>query len=211
VEELRLRLLEGHIAPGERIAETVLCRELEISRTPLREALKVLASEGLVRLLPHRGAMATEVTPEQTRNLFQVLATLEHLVGTLAAEQVTPSSLLAVEALHTKMLGFHERRRRADYFRLNLQIHVTLAEITRNDELCKTYFSLTQKAMRARYLANMSDGRWNESISEHEDIMAALRQKDGAALATVLVEHAERTGAAVVAALQALAAEQRRS
>lgn len=206
VEELRLRLLEGRISPGARIPESALCAEFGISRTPLREAMKVLAAEGLLQLLPHRGAVATEVTAEQAQDLFQVLASLENLVGSLAAEKVTPAALDRLENLHERMLDFHGRRRRADYFRLNVQIHIALAEIADNEVLLKTYFSLTQKAMRARYLANMSDGRWDESAEEHDTIMDALRQKDGASLASALVHHAENTGNAVVKALQSAAA-----
>jgi len=204
VEDLRLRLLEGRIPPGEKVPEAALCEELVISRTPLREAMKVLAAEGLIRLLPNRGAVATDVTPEQVKSLFQVLAALEYLVGSLAVEQVTPESLAKIEALHNKMREFHARRRRADYFRLNLQVHVKLAEMSKNDVLLKTYFSLTQQAMRARYLANMSDGRWDDSMLEHDDFMAALRKKDGAMLGGRLMEHARLTGAAVVNALLAL-------
>ncbi|GAA3947240.1 GntR family transcriptional regulator [Allohahella marinimesophila] len=204
VDDLRLRLLEGRIRPGSRIPETSLCEELDISRTPLREALKVLASEGLVRLLPHRGAVATEVTPEQCHDLFMVLAALEQLVGTLAVQNLTDPLLAEMEALHDRMLEFHERRRRADYFRLNLQIHTRLAEIASNEVLLKTYLSLTQKAMRARYLANMSDGRWDDSVEEHAAIMEALRARDGAALAQELVTHSSLTGQAVVAALRQL-------
>jgi len=204
IEELRLQILEGRVAPGAKIPEAALCDELDISRTPLREAMKVLASEGLIRLLPNRGAVASDVTPKQVENLFQVLASLEHLIGTLAAELVTPKSLAEVEFLHCKMLDFHKRRRRADYFRLNQQIHVKLAGITNNDVLIKTYVSLTQQAMRARYLANMFDMRWDDSMREHDDIMTALRLMDGVTLGNELMEHAQFTGAAVVGALRAL-------
>lgn len=201
VEDVRTRLLDGSIPPGTRIPETALCGELDISRTPLREALKVLASEGLVELLPHRGAIATDVSVEETQDVFDVLVILERRIGELAAAAADEDTVDFIEGLHLRMLEFHQRRRRADYFRLNQQIHVALSELAGNDVLSDVYFALMQRAMRARFLANMSDGRWDESMEEHEAIMAALRKADGKALPALLAEHARLTGEAVIHAL----------
>jgi len=201
---VRTMILEGRIPPGARIPETALCDEMDISRTPLREALKVLASEGLVELLPHRGAVTTPVTVRETRDLFQMMVPLEGLVGRLVAEHASAESVAGIERLHERLRGFHQRRRRADYFRLNQQVHWALARATGNGVLFNTYCNLSDKVKRARYLANLSVARWDESMAEHEGIMDALRERDAALLSTRLSEHMERTGLVVVAALEDL-------
>lgn len=201
---VRTMILEGRIPPGARIPETALCDEMDISRTPLREALKVLASEGLVELLPHRGAVTTTVTVRETRDLFQMMVPLEGLVGRLVAEHASAEAVAEIERLHERLAGFHQRRRRADYFRLNQQIHWALARATGNGVLFHTYCNLSDKVKRARYLANLSVARWDESMAEHEGIMEALRQRDTALLSARLSEHMERTGVVVVEALEDL-------
>lgn len=205
VSAVRTMILEGRIPPGARIPETALCDEMEISRTPLREALKVLASEGLVELLPHRGAVTTGVTVKETRDLFQMMVPLERLVGRLVAENADTRTIAELERLHERLRGFHQRRRRADYFRLNQQIHWQLARATGNGVLFQTYCNLSDKVKRARYLANLSFARWDASMAEHEAIMEALRSRQGDALSERLGAHMERTGAVVVEALERIA------
>lgn len=201
---VRTMILEGRIPPGARIPETALCQEMDISRTPLREALKVLASEGLVELLPHRGAVTTVVTVKETRDLFQMMVPLERLVGRLVAENAHPDTIAELQRLHARLRDFHDRRRRADYFRLNQQIHWQLARATGNGVLFQTYCNLSDKVKRARYLANLSFARWDESMAEHEAFMEALARRDTAALSEGLGVHMERTGAVVIAALEQL-------
>lgn len=204
VSKLRGMVVDGRIPPATRIPETALCEELDISRTPLREALKVLASEGLVELLPNRGAVTTSVTVEETQNLFDVMQALESLVGQSAAKYADDDTIQELEAMHKRLQGFHKRRRRGDYFRLNQQIHKQLAAASGNAVLLQTYSGLSDKVRRARSMANLSITRWDESMEEHERIMAAFRQRDGEALADELTRHAELTGAAVIAALREL-------
>lgn len=205
VSALRTMVLDGRVPPGTRISETALCDELDVSRTPLREALKVLASEGLVELLPNRGAVTTTVTVEETQDVFEVMQALESMVGRLAAMNASDDTLQELEAMHKRLQGFHKRRRRAEYFRLNQQIHKKLAAASGNTVLLQTYSGLSDKVRRARALANYSLSRWDASMEEHEEIMAALRRRDPEALAGELTRHAERTGEAVIAELREIA------
>lgn len=202
VAALRARIVDGRIPPATRIPETALCEELDVSRTPLREALKVLAAEGLVELLPNRGAVTTSVTVEETQNLFEVIRSLESLVGELAAKNIDEESVEMLEAMHSRLTSFHKRGRRADYFRLNQQIHKQLAAASGNAELVQIYSGLSDKVMRARSLANLWTARWDASMKEHERIMELLRQRDGKALGEELSRHAGRTGDAVISALR---------
>jgi len=167
----------------------VLCARFAISRTPLREALKVLASEGLVELLPHRGARVARLSEQDVRDMFQVMGALEALAGQLACELLTEIELAEITALHYQMLVHHKRGELPDYFRLNQAIHEAILEAARNPVLKATYLSLAGRIRRARYQANMSPARWQQAVDEHEAILRALAARDGATLAHLLHRH----------------------
>src|SRR6187455_1250153 len=102
---LRTLLIEGRIAPGAKLNERELCEQLRVSRTPLREAIKLLAAEGLVDLLPNRGAVAVKLTEADVVNTFELLSTLEALSGELAAQRITDAELAELRALHYEMMA----------------------------------------------------------------------------------------------------------
>lgn len=202
VERLRDMVMSGELPPGGRIPEKQLCDALGVSRTPLREALKVLANEGLVRLLPNRGAVVTEVTVEEVEDLFQVMAKLERLAGKLLAARINDAGLAEIEELHAQMLEQHRQRQRSEYFILNQRIHNRLTELAGNMVLTDIQQSLSTKLRRARYVANLENARWDESAVEHSRMIEALVARDGERLADEMSEHILRTGATVVAALR---------
>ena len=131
VERLRRQIVEGELAPGEKISEKDLCAAYDVSRTPLREALKVLAREGLVVLTPHRGAHVSMLTVADVEEAFPVIGALEGLAGELACAQATDEEIAKISLLHMKMATAHKNRDRQKYFRLNQQIHEALAEAAR--------------------------------------------------------------------------------
>lgn len=200
-ERLRTMVLEGELSPGSRISEKQLCEAFEVSRTPLREALKVLANEGIIELLPNRGARVTEVEPREVHDLFEVMAALEGLSGRLLASRVSDAEIDEIRTLHERMVAHYRRQKRREYFRLNQRIHRRLTEIAGNRVLLEQQEQLTLKITRARYAANLQLGRWDESIREHEAILAALEARDTEALATAMAEHMRHTGAAVLEGL----------
>jgi DNA-binding GntR family transcriptional regulator len=200
---LREMILEGRLPPGSRIAEADLCRRLGVSRTPLREALKVLASDQLVELLPNRGAVVAQVTVAETAELFEVLEGLEAIVGELAASRMSDSAIAELKALHGRLIEHHRDGRRAEYFAANQQIHRRLVEAAGNATLAALHTGYSRKIARARYAANFSQLRWDESVQEHAEIIAALERRDGAALSLLLREHLRRTAQSVLDALRA--------
>jgi DNA-binding GntR family transcriptional regulator len=123
LEKLRNYVVEGSLTDGERIPEKQLCEMLGISRTPLREALKVLAAEGLIDLLPNRGARVRSLDRGQLRELFDVMGGLEALAGRLACENITEDEIREIERIHHEMYGFYLRRDLHRYFECNQQIH----------------------------------------------------------------------------------------
>src|ERR1700758_3089583 len=123
VAGVRTMLLEGEITPGARIPERELCEQLKISRTPLREALKVLAAEGLVQLLPNRGSRAAKLTDKDMRDLFEVCQGLEALAGELACERITDTEIAEVAAEHAAMTRHYQDGDLIQYYRCNRAIH----------------------------------------------------------------------------------------
>ena len=189
VERLRELIVESTLEPGARVPERELCERFAVSRTPLREALKVLASEGLLELQPHRGARVTRLTAADLDEMFPVMGALEALAGELACAQITEAEMAEVRALHYQMVLHATRGELPEYFRLNQRIHEAIMAAARNPTLARLYRGLAGRARRARYLANMSKPRWDQAVAEHEVILAALEKRDGAALGRVLKAH----------------------
>jgi DNA-binding GntR family transcriptional regulator len=188
---LRDYIVEGHIPDGGRIPERQLCDMFGISRTPLREALKVLASEGLVDLLPNRGARVRPLSEHDLRELFDVMGGLEGLAGRLACENITDEEIAEIERLHYEMYGFYLNRDMHGYFRANQLIHQRIVEASRNATLLATYANFAGRIRRVRYSANFARKRerWGEAMREHETILDALRRRAGAELSDILFGH----------------------
>ena len=189
VERLRRQIVEGELAPGEKISEKALCEAYGVSRTPLREALKVLASEGLVVLTPHRGAHVSMLTIEDLEEAFPVIGALEALAGELACANATDAEIERISMLHLKMATAYRNRDRQAYFRLNERIHEALAAAARNPTLDRMRQMVGGRVARARYHANISTARWDRAMKEHEAILAALKARDGARLGRLLKAH----------------------
>ena len=202
IARVREMIVEGELAPGSRISERIICERLQISRTPLREALKVLASEGLVELSLNRGARVTPLTARNVREMFEVMSSLEALAGELACERISDAEIAEIAALHERMTAYHAKHDLPAYFRLNQEIHQRIMSSAENELLQNLYASLSVRIMRARYFANTSDARWDEAMHEHEEILTALRRRDGIALSALLREHLKHKCAAVIESLQ---------
>lgn len=203
IDRLRDMIVQGDLAPGHRLNERVLAERLGISRTPLREAFKVLASEGLIALLPHRGAIVAPLDAARIRETLQVMGALEALIGELACAQAGDAAIAEVRALHYEMRAAHARRDLAAYFRHNQAIHLKLAGAAGNAILEQVYRQLNANVRRVRYMANLSTERWDAAVAEHDAMLEALAARDGARLKTLLSEHLVHKTASVLAALGA--------
>ena len=186
---LRQLIIDGGLTPGQKVPEKELCDRFGVSRTPLREALKVLASEGLVTLTPNRGAMVTDLTLDDLEEAFPVMGALEALSGELACANITDRELHEIKDLHARMVGHYSRGELRPYFQTNQRIHELILEAARNRTLSSLYRSLEGRVRQARYLANMSPARWARAVEEHEQIIAALEARDGPAPARILKAH----------------------
>jgi DNA-binding GntR family transcriptional regulator len=198
VSQLRDFIVEGHLAPNSRIPERELCEKFDISRTPLREALKVLAAEGLIELLPNRGARVRQFTEADIRNLFEVIAGLDFVVGRLACARISDEAIGAIEKLHLEMYTHYLRRELADYFRINQKIHQAIVEAAANPLLSTNYANLNSIVRRFRYAANLVHrDRLGEAMREHEQIVDALRRRSADELGLLMFQHIQRKCEAV--------------
>ena len=189
VSRLRDMLLEGEIPPGARVPERDLCAKLTISRTPLREALKVLAAEGLVLLLPNRGARAARLTGKDVQDLFEVCQGLEALAGELACERISEQQLEEINAAHAAMARHCHDGDLVQYYRRNRQIHEAIVAAASNPVLSVLYESVTARIRRARYVTPMTPQRWALALQEHEAILNTLARRDSIGLAHILRAH----------------------
>jgi DNA-binding GntR family transcriptional regulator len=200
---LRQMIFDGALGPSERLNERALCERLGISRTPLREALRLLAAEGLVRVEPNRGAIVAPIDRGEIEATFEVLGALEGFAGELAAKRITEAELGEIKALHFEMRAHHARGDRAAYFAANQAIHARIAAAGGNAVLAETFEKLNARVKRVRYAANLGRQRWDKAIAEHDRMIEALAARDGAALRAILEAHLAGKRESVLAAFAA--------
>jgi DNA-binding GntR family transcriptional regulator len=186
---LRTMLVEGQIAPGAKLNERELAQALHLSRTPLREAIKMLASEGLVDLLPNRGAVAVKLTEADVSHSFELLAELEGLAGELAATRIGDEARNELRAKHFEMLACHARRDLSGYYRLNALIHAGINQAAANPVLASTYAKVNARVQSLRFRTNQDDAKWQRAMAEHSRMIEALDQRDAVALRALLKQH----------------------
>ena len=189
LEQLRGLITDGTLRPGMKVPERELCERFGVSRTPLREALKVLASDGTVTLRPNRGATIAEVTLEELEEVFPVIGALEALAGEIACQKITPAELAEIRELHEEMVAHWKAGSVQEYFRCNRHIHEAILSATRNPCLQTHYSMLAARISNFRYVAGIDAERWRLAIEEHEAILAALEVRDSAALQRIMRVH----------------------
>jgi DNA-binding GntR family transcriptional regulator len=190
---VRDMIIEGELEPGSRINEGALGMSLGVSRTPLREALKTLAGEGLIDIVPARGAIVRKLTPEAAAAMLEVMAALEALAGRLACARATDAEILGVRRIHDRMLSLYARRKRLEYYKLNQQIHTEIVRLSGNPELSTVHGVMQARLKRVRFLGNSGPENWAAAVAEHDEMIAALEARNGIALAEVLTRHMENS------------------
>lgn len=206
VTQLQRMIVEGTLVPGTRLNERLLCDKLGVSRTPLREAFRVLAAQGLVSLLPNRGAIVLQLTTNDIAETFEVVSGLEALSGELACARITDAEVNEIRALHFEMLACHAMRDLPGYYRLNFRIHDAINRAARNEVLRQTYTTINSRLQSLRFRSNFDRDKWDAAVREHSAMVEALDARDGARLGAILKTHVLAKCASVLA-LQAVAAE----
>src|SRR5690606_19545511 len=153
-----------------------LCARFGVSRTPLREALKILASSGVVILSPNRGASVAEISPQEVDQLFPIMGALEALAGELACTKISGAQIARIRKLHDQMVRHYEKKEAAPYLKINRQIHETIFDAADNPELTQLYHNVMVRTNAVRFTTKKSPARWDEAIADHEHIMDALEK-----------------------------------
>ncbi|MEI8147309.1 MAG: GntR family transcriptional regulator [Alphaproteobacteria bacterium] len=203
-ERLRDMILAGDLKAGEKISEPDLCERFGVSRTPLREALKVLAADGLVDLAPNRGARVSRIRQEEIEELFPIMGMLEALAGELACARLQDADLKGLEAMHQRMVALWKAGDWVGYSRVNKAIHEDIFRIAGNGALSALYQSLMVRIHAVRFVARKTPQAWAEAIEDHERIMAALSDRDGATLSLLMREHLRHKAEVVHEAMRQL-------
>ncbi len=201
-ETLRNRIVRGDLPPGTRIVERKLSAELQVSRTPVREALKLLRADGLIEISLHRGAQVTSYKADDVLNLFDVIAALESRAARHLTRRIDRRLLDRLEGLHAQVVHHFRRGALEPYFAANSAVHDLIVSECGNPELADAHRRLMMRARRGRFLAIMDSDRWAQAVTEHEELMTALRHGDAAAAANVWDRHLQHTGHAVAAILR---------
>ncbi|WP_127753016.1 MULTISPECIES: GntR family transcriptional regulator [unclassified Devosia] len=186
---LRSMILSGELPPGARLRELQLCEQLGVSRTPVREALRTLAAEGLVDLLPNRSVLVSQLHAPDLEHLFVVFGAVEGLAAELACQRITEGEIAEIGRLLAEMVDYHTRKERAPYMRINQEIHRRTVEIAANPVLYSVWQSLVPRVERARALANLDTGRWTGALFEHTKMFTVLAARDGKQLNQLTREH----------------------
>ncbi len=189
VNHLRDMIIEGQLEPGTRLHEGQLGEQLGVSRTPLREAIKYLASEGLVELVPSRGAVVKRFSAADVKDMLTVLRTLEELAGKLACELATDGEIAEVRGLHDEMIERYKHSDRLQYYKLNQQIHLAIVRLAKNPTLTDIHQMLQTRLKRIRFVGHEGAEKWAAAVSEHEEMIEALEARDATRLSEVLGRH----------------------
>ena len=203
--QLRERIFSGELMPGTFLDEVQLAEQMNISRTPLREALKVLTHEGLLRHEPRRGCFVNEVTEQDLDEIFPVIALLEGRCAFEAAQNATDADLEALEDLHQKLSRHAKAKRINEYYATNFAIHEAIIALAGNRWLAGVIGDLRKIVKLARLQQLHAPGRLEQSLSEHLAVFAALKARDAEGADAAMRTHLTRQRVA----LRALARAQR--
>lgn len=193
-EQLRRMIVAGDLAPGQRISEREVGEHLGahfdgISRTPLREAFKILAAEGLVTIVPNRGATVTALSVDEVDAAIEVLIGLEGLAAETACVRIGEPEIAAIAELHQRMCAAFRSGQLMAYFEINQAIHQRIVDAAGNGVLARIYASECARIRRYRYAGNRRHERWERAVAEHEQIINVIKERNGPLLRELLRAH----------------------
>jgi DNA-binding GntR family transcriptional regulator len=188
-QTLKSLLVEGKIAPGSKLNERELAERLNVSRTPIREAIRRLAADGLVELIANRGAIAVQLSIDDVIHTFDVIAELEGYSGELAAKNISDSTLSELEALQYEMMASYARRDLSSYYKLNLRIHRLINQAANNPVLATLFSQVNSRIEALRFRSNQDGVKWEKAVEEHQEMLDALKARDSARMRKVMITH----------------------
>lgn len=198
VERVRDMVIEGQLPAEARINESELCLRLGVSRTPLREAIKTLASEGLIELVRNKGAVVKKLGIAEVVDMLEAIAVLERFAADVGVERASDAELREIAALHQRMRDDYKTGDRLAYYKLNQAIHAAIVALAHNQTIYAAHESLQMRLRRMRYIGSEQSASWSGAMREHEVMIRALKKRDGAALSAAIDQHLNLTRERVV-------------
>jgi len=178
VNNLRDMIMTGELEEGDKIKENELCTSMGISKTPLREALRVLSAEKLIKLVPNRGSYVCKPTLKEIKEMFDVMSVLEGICARTAVEKMRDSDFARLEKLHEKLEENFQRRDQKNYIKFNNLYHTFLQELAGNQTLNQIIYGLRQKILLYRFKSLNLPGRFEKSIQEHRELLKTFQERD---------------------------------
>ena len=203
---LRQRIVEGELRPGAKLNERELSESLLVSRTPLREAIRMLAAEGLVDLLPNRGAVVAQMSLQDVADTFELIAGLEGQSGELAAQRISPPQLAELQTLHSQMRAAFQQQDLPTYYRLNALIHTRINAAAGNRVQTQTWANVNARLQALRFRSNFDAAKWQRAMDQHEQMLVLLAAGDAPGLRSLLHTHLLHKRDAVLELMQAATA-----
>jgi DNA-binding GntR family transcriptional regulator len=189
VAELRKLIVSGEFPPGERLREVAVSQRLGMSRTPLREAFRTLAAEGLVDLLPNRSVVVSELDPTEAADVFALLGSMEALAAQQACRRMSDEQIAELGALQAEMVRSFERGDRQAYNEINRRVHELMVEGSNNLSLILAWRLILPRADRARRLNTLDRSSWTEFMHKHQQIYDAMAARNAGLLAELMQDH----------------------
>ena len=202
VERMRDMVIEGQLAAETRINESELCQRLGVSRTPVREAIKTLASEGLIELVRNKSAIVKRLGIDEIIDMLEAVAVLELYAARAGVERGSDDEIRNIVAMHKSMRDCFKDRDRLPYYKLNQSIHAAIVALAHNRTIIAAHETLQMRLRRIRYIGNERPQSWSGAMREHEAMMKALKKRDGDKLCAAIEEHLTHTRERVVSFLQ---------
>ena len=187
-ERVREMIRRGDLVAGQKVDEKVLCESMGVSRTPIRESLRILHSEGLIDLIPHKGAYISTPKIEEIKDMFEVMGMLEGMCARLATKRMGASDLKKIRSLHNELEHHYARQDREMYLEVNNVFHLLVQELSGNKALQDVLKGLRQKILLYRHRQLYQKNRFDQSMREHREILAAFEKRD-ARLAEISLKH----------------------
>ncbi|MCF8143866.1 MAG: GntR family transcriptional regulator [Deltaproteobacteria bacterium] len=189
VSRIRKMIQKGILVRGQKVSEKDLCESMGVSRTPVREALRQLTSEGLIQLIPHKGAFVSQPCIEEISDLFEVMGVLEGACARLAVIRMKERDLQKIEALHEVLESHFRNRDHEAYLKTNHIIHAFIQELTGNRVLNDLINGLRQKILLYRQRQLYQPERFDQSIQEHRNLIGAFRTRDSDSAESLMKHH----------------------
>jgi DNA-binding GntR family transcriptional regulator len=195
---IREMIQKGELQRGEKIKEIALCELFGISRTPIREALRILHTQGIVDLIPHRGAFVSQFDVDYISDMFEVMSGLEGMCARIATQKMTPPDLQKIENLHLVLEKHFKNNNPQAYLKHNWEFHEFIRHLSKNKVLNEVINGLRQKILLYRQRQLYQPNRFKASMQEHRDILAAFKQKDPEKAEEAMKRHLLNQGRSLV-------------